>query len=107
MTQERRAGANAKHTSQSDVLTARLLDEAEQPLDEMRLATRCHRMLVELGLLPSLEAGLFTRTTDLEVPMDTSPVESAASPDGQKTCDCAPGSPDCDHTRRYTSETAQ
>lgn len=107
MTQERRAEANAAHTSQSDVLTRRLLDEAEQPMDETRLAIRCHRMLVELGLLPSLDAGLFTRTTDLELAMDTSPVESAASAQGQKTCDCAPGSTDCDHKRLYTSETAQ
>jgi hypothetical protein len=34
-------------------------------------------------------------------------LQTAASPRGTRTCDCLPGSKECDHPRNYTSGTAQ
>ncbi len=38
---------------------------------------------------------------------DGTPAATAASPEGQKTCDCPPHSKDCEHQRLFTSKTAQ
>jgi hypothetical protein len=43
----------------------------------------------------------------LTVVGDGTPLETAASPQGQHTCDCPPNDATCDHPRLYTSRTAQ
>jgi hypothetical protein len=43
----------------------------------------------------------------LVVEGDGTPLQTASSPRGTRTCDCPPNSPACDHPKRYTSGTAQ
>jgi hypothetical protein len=107
-TKGRQAEADRLGLSQSEALCRRLLDEAATPRDPQALQTRLDDMLVHLGLRPSIDAGLFGDTApQLVVEGDGTPLQTAASPRGTRTCDCPPGSKDCDHPRLYTSGTAQ
>jgi hypothetical protein len=107
-TKARQAEADRQGASQSEALCRRLLDEADTPRDSHALQTRLDDMLVQLGLRPSIDAGLFGDTAPtLVVEGDGTPLQTAASPRGTRTCDCAPDSKDCDHPRLYTSGTAQ
>jgi len=107
-TTARQAEADRLGLSQSEALCHRLLEQAETPRDPQALQTRLDDMLVELGLRPTIEAGLLgDNASQLVVEGDGTPLTTAASPRGQRTCDCPPGSKDCDHPRRYTSGTAQ
>jgi len=107
-TTARRAEADRLGVSQSQALCDRLLDQAETPRDPQALQTRVHDLFVHLGLRPSMEAGLFGDTASkLVVEGDGTPLQTAASPRGTRTCTCPPGSQDCDHPRNYTSSTAQ
>lgn len=105
-TDARKAEADAEHTTQSELLCRRLLEQADTPRDPHALQTRLSDLFVHLGLKPSLDAGLFPDPEHLIGASDGTPLETAASPDGQKTCDCPSGSK-CDCPRSYTSGTAQ
>ena len=107
-TKARQAEADRQGLSQSEALCRRLLDEADPPRDPHALQTRLDDMLVQLGLRPSIEAGLCgDAAPTLVVEGDGTTLQTAASPRGQRTCDCPPHSKDCDHPKRYTSGTAQ
>ena len=107
-TKARQADADRLGLSQSEALCRHLLDEADTSRDPQALQTRLSDMLVQLGLRPSIEAGLFGDTAStLVVEGDGTTLQTAASPRGQRTCDCPPNSKDCDHPKRYTSGTAQ
>jgi hypothetical protein len=107
-TKARQAEADRLGVSQSKALCDRLLKQAETPRDPQALQTRLDDLFVHLGLRPSIEAGLFGDTTSaLVVEGDGTPLQTASSPRGTRTCTCPPGSPDCDHPRNYTSGTAQ
>jgi hypothetical protein len=107
-TKARQADADRQGLSQSEALCRRLLDEADTPRAPQALQTRLDDMLVQLGLRPSIGAGLFGDAAQhLVVEGDGTTLQTAASSRGQRTCDCPPGSKDCDHPKRYTSGTAQ
>lgn len=107
-TAARQAEANREHTSQSDILCRRLLEHAETSRTPNALQTRLDNLLVDLALTPSLDAGLLGDTPHKStVSGDGTPLETAASPTGKKTCACPPNRKDCDHPRLYTSGTAQ
>ena len=107
-TKARQAEADRLGLSQSEALCRRLLDEAKTPRDPQALQTRLDDMLVQLGLRPSIEAHLFgDAAPTLVVEGDGTPLKTAASPRGTRTCTCPPGSKNCDHPRLYTSGTAQ
>jgi hypothetical protein len=95
------------YSSQSDAIATHLLAHADEPRDPNTLQTRLENLFVELGLKPSLDAGLFGETTNVISEGDGTTLASAASPNGKRTCDCAPNSKDCAHPRLYTSATAQ
>ena len=95
------------HNTQSAALVERLLKHAETPRDPHALTTRLQNLLADLGLRPTLDAHLIDDPLHLILNGDGTILESAASPDGKKTCDCAPRDPDCDHPREYSSPTAQ
>lgn len=106
-TADRQAEADRQGVSQAEALCRQLLDQAAAPRPPHALATRLADLFVQLGLRPSLDAGLFGATpAPLTVVGDGTPLETAASPHGQRTCDCPPGTA-CDHPRRFTSRTAQ
>jgi hypothetical protein len=107
-TKARQAEADRRGISQSEALCHRLLEEATTPRDPQALQTRLDDLLVELGLRPTIEAGLFgDDAAQLVVEGDGTPLKTAASPRGRRTCDCSPGSKDCEHPRLYASGTAQ
>jgi len=107
-TAARQAEADREHTTQSDILCRQLLEHADTPRDPNALQTRLDNLLVDLALKPSLDAGLLGDTPQKSVVSgDGATLETAASPNGQKTCDCPPTSKDCDHPRLYSSSTAQ
>ena len=95
--------------SQSEALAAELLAHADDPRPTT-LRTRMEDLLAMLGILPSIEAGLFEAINQLHTSGDGSPLETDASPTGRPTCDCPPDARQhktCDHPRDYTSGTAQ
>jgi hypothetical protein len=104
-TEARRKEAHPYNT-QSEATVTKLLEHAEHARDPNALQTRLENLFVDLGLNPTLDAGLLTDAEHLIVSGDGTIMASAASGDGQKTCDC-PTRTDCDHPRRYTSATAQ
>ncbi len=107
-TSARRAEADRLGVSQSKALCDRLLDQAETPRDPQRLQTRLDDLFVHLGLRPSIGAGLFgDAAPQLVVEGDGTPLQTAASPRGERICECPPTSTTCDHPKRYTSGTAQ
>ena len=106
-TTARRAEADRQGVSQSEALCRRLLDQADTPRDPQALQTRLDDLFVDLGLRPSIDAGLFGDVApQLVVEGDGTPLQTAASPRGERTCDCPPNSKDCDHPKYYTSGTA-
>jgi hypothetical protein len=107
-TKARQAEADRLGVSQSEALCRRLLDQAETPRNPQALQPRLDDLFVHLGLRPSIEAGLFgDEASRLVVEGDGTPLQTASSPRGTRTCDCPPRSQDCDHPRHYTSGTAQ
>lgn len=95
--------------SQSEALAADLLAHADEPRPQT-LQTMMEELLAIVGILPSIEAGLFESLDRLALSGDGSVLETAASPHGKPTCDCSPEdrmAKRCPHPRRYTSETAQ
>jgi hypothetical protein len=104
-TEARRKEAHPYNT-QSEALVNTLLEHTDAPRDPNTLQTRLENLFVELGLKPTLEAGILTEPENLIVSGDGTIIASAASGDGQKTCDCSTRK-DCDHPRLYTSATAQ
>lgn len=105
-TEARRKEAGPNNT-QSAALVDRLRADADQPRDPNSLDTRLQNLLTDLGLRPTIDAGLLDDPRHLILNGDGTILETAASPEGEKTCDCAPRDPDCDHDRLYTSPTAQ
>jgi len=107
-TRARQAEADRQGVSQCEALCRRLLAQADTPRAPQALQTRLDDLFVHLGLRPSIEAGVFGDTaSQLVVEGDGTPLQTAASPRGTRTCDCPSGSKDCDHPRLYTSGTAQ
>lgn len=107
-TTARQAEADREHATQSEVLCNRLLEQADTPRDPHALQTRLDNLLVDVGLKPSLKAGLFgEKTEELTVMGDGTPMETAASSRGKRTCDCPPETKKCGHPRLYSSSTAQ
>jgi hypothetical protein len=99
-TAARRADADREHTTESDILCRRLLEYADTPREPNALHTRLDNLFVDLGLKPSIKAGLFGDTSEeLPVSGDGTTMESAASSRGKRTCDCPPNSNECDHPR--------
>jgi len=92
--------------SQSLAIVKRLLAEAEAARDPHALQTRLTDLFIALGLEPSLKAGLIQDPAQTTVSGDGTITRTAASPDGQRLCDCPPQSR-CDCPRAYTSKTAQ
>lgn len=107
-TTARRAEADREGVSQSEALCRRLLEQAETSRDPQAVQTRLDDLFVALGLRPSIEAGLFgDDASQIVVEGDGTPLQTASSPRGTRTCDCPPHSQDCDHPKRYTNGTAQ
>jgi hypothetical protein len=104
-TEARKKEAHPYHT-QSEAIVTKLLNHADKPRDPNALPTRLEDLFGELGLNPTLAAGLLDNPKELTVSGDGTILASAASGDGQKTCDC-PNSTNCNHPRLYTSATAQ
>jgi len=92
--------------SQSMALVTTLLAQAEAARDPHALHTRLTDLFVALGLEPSLKAGLIQDPEHVTIAGDGTITRTAASPDGQRLCDCPPQSR-CDCPRAYTSRTAQ
>jgi len=103
----RRAEADRQHVTQSELLCRQLLEQTDTPRDPNALQTRLDELFVELGLTLSLKDGILGDPQQIIAEGDGTPLETAASPDGAKTCECPPNSKDCDHPREYTSATAQ
>lgn len=103
-TKARRAEADAAGRRQSDLLSEKLLQQTATPRNPHELQTRLDNLFVELGLKPTLDAGLLP--DDLTVTGDGTAEPSAASKDGHRACDCPPGSR-CGCPRDYLSTTAQ
>jgi hypothetical protein len=94
------------YQSQSEKLVQELLPLAEQPR-----ADDFHKiledLLIQVGVIPSIEQGLLTELDHLVISGDGSILESGASPHGKPTCSCrSEGIYDCHHDRLYTSPTA-
>lgn len=92
--------------SESEALVADLHARADEPLPDT-LTTRLAILLVQAGILPTIADGLLDHLDQLAASGDGSALDTDASPHGQRTCDCPPHDPDCDHPRAYTSATAQ
>jgi hypothetical protein len=105
-TEARRKEAGPNNT-QSNAIVTRVLNEADQARNPNSLDTRLQNLLADLGILPSIEAGLIDEPLHLILNGDGTILETSASSEGKKTCDCDPRAPDCDHDRLYTSPTAQ
>jgi hypothetical protein len=105
-TEERRKEAQP-YNSQSEAIVTKLLEQADAPRDPNALQTRLEDLFVQLGLKPTLEAGLLEDAENLIVSGDGTILASAASGNGKKICDCPPKTKDCDHKRLYSSATAQ
>jgi len=91
----------------SQKLADKLLAEADQPRkDDFRKILE--DLLVLIGIIPTIEAGLLDDLQNLVVTGDGSILRSGASPNGKPTCTCRKdGLPDCEHPKSYTSPTAQ
>jgi hypothetical protein len=94
------------YQSQTEKLVQELLPLADQPR-----ADDFHKiledLLIQVGVIPSIEQGLLTNLEHLVVCGDGSILESGASPHGRPTCSCrSEGIYDCQHDRLYTSPTA-
>jgi hypothetical protein len=95
--------------SQSEALAADLLAHADDPRPDT-LQTWMETLLVDLGVVPSIEAGLIPTMEALTFSGDGSGLKTASSPRGKAVCDCSVEDRQagrCPHPRAYTSETAQ
>lgn len=94
------------HQSQSEKLVQELLPQADQPrADDFRKILE--DLLIQIGVIPSIEQGLITGLEHLIVSGDGSILESGASAHGKPTCSCrSQGIYDCQHDRIYLSPTA-
>lgn len=92
--------------SQSEKLVQELLPQADQPrADDFRKILE--DLLIQIGVIPSIEQGLITNLEHLIVSGDGSILESGASAHGKPTCSCrSEGIYDCQHDRIYLSPTA-
>jgi hypothetical protein len=92
--------------SQSEKLVQELLPQADQPrADDFRKILE--DLLIQIGVIPSIEQGLITGLDHLVVSGDGSILESGASAHGKPTCSCrSQGIYDCQHDRIYSSPTA-
>ncbi len=92
--------------SQSKKLVQELLPQAEQPrADDFRKILE--DLLIQIGVIPSIEQSLITGLEHLIVSGDGSILETGASAHGQPTCSCrSQGIYDCQHDRIYSSPTA-
>lgn len=93
--------------SQSEKLAGELLAGSGKPrMNDFLKALE--DLLILVGVIPSVEAGLITALENLTISGDGSILGTAASPHGKKVCDCAEnGIRKCDHPRSYTSPTAE
>jgi hypothetical protein len=90
----------------SEIVSKKLLADADKPRPAGMLKI-LEDLLFAAGIIPSLEAGLFSLTEELVVSGDGSIMETAASRRGRPTCDCrSRGIFKCDHDRLYESPTA-
>lgn len=106
-TKARHAEADAQGVSQSTLLCRQLLDAADTTRDPQTLQTRLDDLFVALGLRPALDAGILGDDPQhLTVSGDGTPLATASSPHGERTCACPPGTR-CDHPRQYTNGTSQ
>jgi len=101
---KKEAGPN---NSQSQAVVDKLLKHADEHRDPNALQTRLENLFVELGLKPTLDAGILDNLDTLIASGDGTVLATAASSDGIRTCNCPPNSKDCDHKYIYTSATAQ
>jgi hypothetical protein len=92
--------------SQSEKLVQELLPQADQPrADDFRKILE--DLLIQIGVIPSIEQGLLTNLEHLIVSGDGSILESGASAHGKPTCSCrSQGIYDCQHDRILSSPTA-
>ena len=93
------------HTK-SEIVSKKLLAEEGKPRPDGMLKI-LEDLLFQAGIIPSLEAGVFSLAEDLVVSGDGSIMETAASQRGKPTCDCrSRGIFKCDRDRFYESPTA-
>ncbi len=94
------------HQSNSEKLVQKLLPQAEQPrADDFQKILE--DLLIQIGVIPSIEQGLIQDLDHLIVSGDGSILISAASPHGKPTCSCrSEGIFRCQHDRYCTSPTA-
>jgi hypothetical protein len=94
------------HQSQSEKLVQEILPQAGQPrADDFRKILE--DLLIQIGVIPSIEQGLITGLDHLVVSGDGSILGSGASAHGKPTCSCrSEGIYDCQHDRIYSSSTA-
>jgi len=104
-TAARRAALDAEGRRLSDALADRLLADDAVPRSPHDLQTRLEHLFLELGLRPTVTAGLLPND-GLTVAGDGTVEPSAASKQGTRACACPPGSR-CDCPRDYLSRTAQ
>lgn len=95
------------HQSQSEKLAEELLADADESRVE-NFRKVLEDLLVLIGVIPSIDAGLLEDLENLTVHGDGSIFASGASPRGQAACDCLfRGIANCGHPRYYTSATAE
>jgi len=103
---DKKAQRDAKQTA-SQKQADRLLSESDQPRpnDYKKIL---EDLLVFIGILPTIEAGLLQDLGNLIAAGDGSILQSGASPFGKPTCDCRKeGVSGCMHPKIYTSPTAR
>jgi hypothetical protein len=105
-TQQAQKDDQNPHQSQSERLVQKLLPQADQPrADDFRKILE--DLLIQIGVIPSIEQGLLTGLEHLIVSGDGSILETAASAHGKPTCSCrSEGIYTCQHDRIYSSPTA-
>jgi hypothetical protein len=104
--QDKKAQRDANQTA-SQKLADKLLTEADQPRTE-DFRKILEDLLVLIGILPNIEAGLIDDLQNLAVTGDGSILQTGASPNGKPTCSCRKeGVSGCSHPKSYTSPTAQ
>jgi hypothetical protein len=104
--EDKKAQRDANQTA-SQKLADKLLAEADQPRTE-DFRKILEDLLVLIGILPSVEAGLIDDLQNLAVTGDGSILQTGASSNGKPTCSCRKeGVSGCSHPKSYTSPTAK
>lgn len=104
--EDKKAQRDAGRTA-SQKLADKLLAEAGQSRTE-DFRKILEDLMVLIGILPSVEAGLIEDLHHLAVTGDGSILQTGASPNGKPTCVCRKeGVSGCSHPKSYTSPTAQ